>query len=146
MYFLQFVSRMNPQQTLQELLSENGVFWLDLLQKYFNDDLVTVIGSPSIQLQAKLVKFYYYKYFIDSHYNEKYNLYMIKVIYVQTNFIHFVSSRLILKIRIVFIILEFDYQHTKINPKHYSSFFIHSSIYSYNICVFITCYYISLNI
>lgn len=73
MYFLQFVSRMNPQQTLQELLSENGVFWLDLLQKYFNDDLVTVIGSPSIQLQAKLVKFYYYKYFIDSHYKEKYN-------------------------------------------------------------------------
>ncbi|XP_045458924.1 uncharacterized protein C05D11.1-like [Melitaea cinxia] len=51
-----FVSRMNPQQTLQELLSENGVFWLDLLQKYFNDDLVTVIGSPSIQLQAKMAE------------------------------------------------------------------------------------------
>lgn len=64
---------MNPQQTLQELLSENGDFWLDLLQKYFTDDLVTVIGSPSIQLQAKLVKVDYYKYFIESRYKVKYN-------------------------------------------------------------------------
>nr|XP_026487526.1 uncharacterized protein C05D11.1-like [Vanessa tameamea] len=49
-----FVSRMNPQQTLQELLTENVDYWLGLLKKYFSDDLVIIIGSPSIALQAKM--------------------------------------------------------------------------------------------
>ncbi|XP_046961211.1 uncharacterized protein C05D11.1-like [Vanessa cardui] len=51
-----FVSRMNPQQTLQELLTENVDYWLGLLKKYFSDDLVTIIGSPSIELQAKMAE------------------------------------------------------------------------------------------
>ncbi|CAH2104836.1 unnamed protein product [Euphydryas editha] len=51
-----FVSRMNPQQTLQDLLAESGDYWLNLLKKYFTDDLVTIIGSPSIELQAKMAE------------------------------------------------------------------------------------------
>lgn len=44
---------MNPQQTMHDLLKESSEFWVDLLNKYFNDDLVVIVGSPSIELQAK---------------------------------------------------------------------------------------------
>ncbi|XP_013133610.1 PREDICTED: uncharacterized protein C05D11.1-like [Papilio polytes] len=49
-----FISRMNPQQVLMELLEEGSDYWIGLLQKYFNDDLVTIVGSPSIELQKKM--------------------------------------------------------------------------------------------
>lgn len=51
----QFISRMNPQQTLNELLQEKGTYWLGIVQKYFTDEHVTIVGSPSIELQAKYV-------------------------------------------------------------------------------------------
>ncbi|VVC90313.1 unnamed protein product [Leptidea sinapis] len=49
-----FILRLNPQQTIQELLEESSTYWLNLLQKYFTDELVTVIGSPSVELQTKM--------------------------------------------------------------------------------------------
>ncbi|XP_069360181.1 uncharacterized protein C05D11.1-like [Maniola hyperantus] len=51
-----FISRMNPHNSLKELLKESSDYWLSLLKKYFSDDLVTIIGSPSIELQAKIAK------------------------------------------------------------------------------------------
>ncbi|XP_030036652.2 uncharacterized protein C05D11.1 [Manduca sexta] len=51
-----FVSRMNPQKDLKALLEESQDYWLGLLQKYFTDDLVTVVGSPSIELQDKMAE------------------------------------------------------------------------------------------
>ncbi|XP_034828177.1 uncharacterized protein C05D11.1-like [Maniola hyperantus] len=51
-----FISRMNPHNSLNELLKENSDYWLGLLKKYFSDDLVTIIGSPSIKLQAKIAE------------------------------------------------------------------------------------------
>ncbi|XP_045538857.1 uncharacterized protein C05D11.1 [Papilio machaon] len=49
-----FISRMNPQQVLMELLEETSDYWLGILKKYFNEDLVTIVGSPSIELQNKM--------------------------------------------------------------------------------------------
>ncbi|XP_068621033.1 uncharacterized protein C05D11.1-like [Battus philenor] len=49
-----FVSRMNPQQVLLELLKESSDYWLGLLQKYFVEESITIIGSPSIELQSKM--------------------------------------------------------------------------------------------
>ncbi|XP_028177355.1 uncharacterized protein C05D11.1-like [Ostrinia furnacalis] len=51
-----FVDRMNPQYQLQELLQEDAAYWLGLLRKFFTDDLVTIVGSPSIDLQAKMAE------------------------------------------------------------------------------------------
>lgn len=46
---------MNPQQVIHELMEVDADYWRGLLQKYFTDDLVTIVGSPSIELQAKWV-------------------------------------------------------------------------------------------
>ncbi|XP_072936349.1 uncharacterized protein C05D11.1-like [Epargyreus clarus] len=51
-----FISRMNPQQVIHELMEVDADYWRGLLQKYFTDDLVTIIGSPSIELQAKIAE------------------------------------------------------------------------------------------
>ncbi|XP_047041443.1 uncharacterized protein C05D11.1-like [Helicoverpa zea] len=51
-----FISRMNPQTDLVALLEESSEYWLSLLQKYFTDDLVTIMGSPSIDLQTKMAE------------------------------------------------------------------------------------------
>ncbi|CAG4968392.1 unnamed protein product [Colias eurytheme] len=51
-----FRLRMNPQESMYELLEENSEFWLGLLQKYFTDDVITIVGSPSIELQAKMAE------------------------------------------------------------------------------------------
>ncbi|CAH2238074.1 jg18457 [Pararge aegeria aegeria] len=51
-----FISRMNPQHSLNELLKEGEDYWLCLWKKYFDNDLVTVVGSPSIELQAKIAE------------------------------------------------------------------------------------------
>ncbi|XP_045764374.1 uncharacterized protein C05D11.1-like [Maniola jurtina] len=51
-----FISRMNPHNSLNELLKESSDYWLGLLKKYFSDDLVTIIGSPSVELQAKIAE------------------------------------------------------------------------------------------
>ncbi|CAH0726563.1 unnamed protein product, partial [Brenthis ino] len=51
-----FISRVNPQLTLHELLEEHAEYWLRLMQKYFTDDVVTIIGSPSIELQTKMAE------------------------------------------------------------------------------------------
>ncbi|XP_045764362.1 uncharacterized protein C05D11.1-like [Maniola jurtina] len=51
-----FISRMNPHNSLNELLKESSDYWLGLLKKYFSDDLVTIIGSPSIELKAKIAE------------------------------------------------------------------------------------------
>ncbi|CAG9567343.1 unnamed protein product [Danaus chrysippus] len=51
-----FIKRMNPQQTMHDLLKESSEFWVDLLNKYFNDDIVVIVGSPSIELQAKMAE------------------------------------------------------------------------------------------
>lgn len=44
---------MNPQYQLQELLQESEKYWLGLLRRFFTDDMVVIVGSPSIELQAK---------------------------------------------------------------------------------------------
>ncbi|CAH2066403.1 unnamed protein product, partial [Iphiclides podalirius] len=49
-----FISRMNPQQVLLELLEESTDYWMELLRKYFTEESVTIIGSPSIELQTKM--------------------------------------------------------------------------------------------
>ncbi|XP_022125781.2 uncharacterized protein C05D11.1 [Pieris rapae] len=49
-----FRLRMNPQETMHELLEENSEFWLGLLKRFFTDDVITIIGSPSIELQEKM--------------------------------------------------------------------------------------------
>ncbi|XP_047509808.1 uncharacterized protein C05D11.1-like [Pieris napi] len=49
-----FRLRMNPQVTMHELLEENSEFWLGLLKRFFTDDVITIIGSPSIELQEKM--------------------------------------------------------------------------------------------
>ncbi|KAM3962814.1 LOW QUALITY PROTEIN: uncharacterized protein C05D11.1 [Aphomia sociella] len=51
-----FFSRMNPQKALLDLLEENEKYWLSLLQKYFTDDVITIVGSPSIDLQVKMAE------------------------------------------------------------------------------------------
>ncbi|CAB3249821.1 unnamed protein product [Arctia plantaginis] len=51
-----FISRMNPHQDLHTLLEETPDYWLGLLQKYFTDDVVVIMGSPSIELQAKMAE------------------------------------------------------------------------------------------
>lgn len=51
-----FISRMNPQSDLLALLEESPNYWLGLLQKYFTEDFVTIIGSPSIELQDKMAE------------------------------------------------------------------------------------------
>ncbi|XP_073941538.1 uncharacterized protein C05D11.1-like [Choristoneura fumiferana] len=51
-----FVARLNPQQDLQALLSEGPEYWLGVLQKYFTDELITIVGSPSIQLQDQMAE------------------------------------------------------------------------------------------
>lgn len=50
----QFVARMNPQHDLQKLLDESAGYWLGLLKRYFTDDVVTIVGAPSIELQTKM--------------------------------------------------------------------------------------------
>ncbi|XP_045519438.1 uncharacterized protein C05D11.1-like [Pieris brassicae] len=49
-----FRLRMNPQETMHELLEETSEFWLGLLKRFFTDDVITIIGSPSIELQEKM--------------------------------------------------------------------------------------------
>lgn len=49
----QFISRMNPQKDLQDLMEESSDYWLELLRKYFNEDVITIVGSPSIEMQEK---------------------------------------------------------------------------------------------
>jgi hypothetical protein len=44
---------MNPQHSLHTLLETGPEYWLELLQKFFTDDMVVIVGSPSIALQAK---------------------------------------------------------------------------------------------
>ncbi|KAJ8726234.1 hypothetical protein PYW07_000932 [Mythimna separata] len=51
-----FISRMNPQSDLLNLLEESPDYWLGLLKKYFTEDFVTVMGSPSIELQDKMAE------------------------------------------------------------------------------------------
>ncbi|XP_052757845.1 uncharacterized protein C05D11.1-like [Galleria mellonella] len=51
-----FYARMNPQKVLAELLEENQDYWLALLRKYFTDDVITIVGSPSIELQVKMAE------------------------------------------------------------------------------------------
>ncbi|XP_049872194.1 uncharacterized protein C05D11.1-like isoform X2 [Pectinophora gossypiella] len=51
-----FISRMNPQQDLEELLGEGPEYWLRLMQKYLTDDVVTIVGSPSIDMQTKMAE------------------------------------------------------------------------------------------
>ncbi|XP_023940312.1 uncharacterized protein C05D11.1 [Bicyclus anynana] len=51
-----FIARMNPQHSLNKLLSEDLDYWLNLLKKYFGNDSVTIIGSPSIDLQTKIAE------------------------------------------------------------------------------------------
>ncbi|KAJ0181723.1 hypothetical protein K1T71_002445 [Dendrolimus kikuchii] len=51
-----FIERMNPQLGLHALLKEPSDYWLGLLQKFFTDDVITVIGSPSIELQNKMAE------------------------------------------------------------------------------------------
>ncbi|XP_041971152.1 uncharacterized protein C05D11.1-like [Aricia agestis] len=51
-----FISRMNPQQTLNELMEEKAEYWQGLLRKYFTDELVTIVGAPSIELQNKMAE------------------------------------------------------------------------------------------
>ncbi|KAI5635965.1 peptidase m16 inactive domain-containing protein [Phthorimaea operculella] len=51
-----FMSRMNPQRDLEELLNESADYWLGLMKKYFTDELVTIVGSPSIALQTKMAE------------------------------------------------------------------------------------------
>lgn len=49
----QFIIRLNPQIHLKELLEESAEYWLNLLQKYFTDEMVVLMGTPSIELQNK---------------------------------------------------------------------------------------------
>ncbi|KAG7311658.1 hypothetical protein JYU34_002712 [Plutella xylostella] len=49
-----FISRMNPQVILQDLLNEGPEYWLGLLQKYFTDEHVTIVGAPSIEMQTQM--------------------------------------------------------------------------------------------
>ncbi|CAH0603275.1 unnamed protein product [Chrysodeixis includens] len=49
-----FTSRMNPQKDLHALIEESSDYWLGLLQQYFTDDVVIIMGSPSIELQTKM--------------------------------------------------------------------------------------------
>ncbi|CAK1549762.1 unnamed protein product [Leptosia nina] len=51
-----FRLRMNPQVTIHELLGETSEYWLGLLKTYFTNDVIIVIGSPSIELQAKMAE------------------------------------------------------------------------------------------
>ncbi|KAF9812013.1 hypothetical protein SFRURICE_021370 [Spodoptera frugiperda] len=51
-----FISRMNPQSDLTALLEETPEYWLGLIRKYFTEDIVTVMGSPSIELQTKMAE------------------------------------------------------------------------------------------
>ncbi|CAH0404705.1 unnamed protein product [Chilo suppressalis] len=51
-----FVLRMNPQQSIQELLDEDDTYWLGLLREYFTDQHVLIVGAPSIQMQAKMAE------------------------------------------------------------------------------------------
>ncbi|XP_022820745.1 uncharacterized protein C05D11.1-like [Spodoptera litura] len=51
-----FTSRMNPQTDLTALLEETPQYWLGLIRKYFTEDIVTVMGSPSIELQSKMAE------------------------------------------------------------------------------------------
>ncbi|XP_059059298.1 uncharacterized protein C05D11.1-like [Achroia grisella] len=51
-----FFARMNPQKALAELLEESSDYWLTLLRKYFTDDVITIVGSPSIELQVKMAE------------------------------------------------------------------------------------------
>ncbi|KAL0894630.1 hypothetical protein ABMA27_013187 [Loxostege sticticalis] len=51
-----FIDRMNPQYQLQELLQESEKYWLGLLRRFFTDDVVVIVGSPSIELQAKMAE------------------------------------------------------------------------------------------
>lgn len=51
-----FISRMNPQIDLVALLEESPEYWLDILRKYFTDDLVIIVGSPSIELQTTMAE------------------------------------------------------------------------------------------
>lgn len=44
---------MNPQKDLKVLLEEPLDYWLGLLRDYFTDNVVVVIGSPSIELQDR---------------------------------------------------------------------------------------------
>lgn len=51
-----FISRMNPQKDLQDLMEESSDYWLELLRKYFNEDVITIVGSPSIEMQEKMAE------------------------------------------------------------------------------------------
>ncbi|KAJ8729556.1 hypothetical protein PYW08_001137 [Mythimna loreyi] len=51
-----FISRMNPQSDLLALLEESPDYWLGLLKSYFTEDFVTIMGSPSIELQDKMAE------------------------------------------------------------------------------------------
>ncbi|KAH9645203.1 hypothetical protein HF086_005748 [Spodoptera exigua] len=51
-----FISRMNPQAVLTALLEETPEYWLGLIRKYFTEDIVIVVGSPSIELQSKMAE------------------------------------------------------------------------------------------
>ncbi|KAL4715092.1 hypothetical protein ACJJTC_012139 [Scirpophaga incertulas] len=49
-----FISRMNPQQDLHKLMEESSEYWLGLLKRFFTDDMVVIVGSPSIELQTRM--------------------------------------------------------------------------------------------
>ncbi|XP_047987418.1 uncharacterized protein C05D11.1-like [Leguminivora glycinivorella] len=51
-----FISRLNPQDALQELLNEGEEYWQGIMKKYFTDELVIIVGSPSIKLQDQMAE------------------------------------------------------------------------------------------
>ncbi|CAH0749121.1 unnamed protein product [Diatraea saccharalis] len=51
-----FVLRMNPQHSLQELMEEEVGYWVGLMKEYFTDEQAVIVGAPSIQLQAKMAE------------------------------------------------------------------------------------------
>ncbi|XP_075992092.1 uncharacterized protein C05D11.1-like [Anticarsia gemmatalis] len=51
-----FISRMNPQQDLHALQEETAEYWLGLMAKFFTDEFVVIMGSPSIELQSKMAE------------------------------------------------------------------------------------------
>ncbi|XP_053606710.1 uncharacterized protein C05D11.1-like [Plodia interpunctella] len=49
-----FIQRMNPQIAVNELLKENVDYWLSIMQQYFTDDMVVILGAPNIELQESM--------------------------------------------------------------------------------------------
>lgn len=51
-----FITRLNPQIHLRQLLLESVEYWWGMLRKYFTDEMVIVMGKPSIDLQTRMAE------------------------------------------------------------------------------------------